>query len=579
MLCSFVCCCWCLPGGAQRTAEACGSGAALDSYVETPEAPFAVALVLVVLASFGVLLVVAVELCVLYSLSRAAAAGASPPRRRSLWLGQLLLAALALCYLTLFAFAVRPSAASCAVQRFAVGACYALVFAALLVKALLLLAQHRSETAGAAGGLLTLAQQVLVVLLLWLVQLVADAEWLALSAGGSSFRPAQLATLNASAAGGSGPGRDGGPARSGGSGGAAAAVTLTYCRCAGWYFSGAFYDQLGSLAYVALQLAALLALSVRVYKVRGNHREGKWIAVSAVACATVWLTWITVGCLLVRDKEAAVPFGLWATATVVLTTVYVPKLHWLARAERNGKEAITLEDSFSDLASNATLPAYSPDYAHSKYEPPTPSPTAGRFARRSCTPLQYADEGRHPAGGAGRSAIYEEVLTTDAAYTRGARDARMASDGTGRRKAHARLETTLTPPDVADVDRAHYGGDPDALELRHPGSRASTTQLLNASPERRRATPQECTHRKYICRTQGSYAKRATRSHVHRRAIPSRPASLPGDLHRIGRRCHYERPTLSRPRSKSSSRITRRGVAPANQDYVTGVVHYSTRSL
>ena len=95
-------------------------------------------------------------------------------------LSAILLGGIFLCYTLPLAFLIKPSAASCAVQRLISGSCFAIVYSALLVKTNRIhRIFNRSESKGNLPRFISPISQVVITLLLSLIQLVIASIWLA----------------------------------------------------------------------------------------------------------------------------------------------------------------------------------------------------------------------------------------------------------------------------------------------------------------------------------------------------------------------------------------------------------------
>ena len=116
-------------------------------------------IVLLILCCLGLIVVVIFEV---YLVSKIVGSPI-PSHWRTMWLGQLLLFSLLLCYLVLFAFVVSPTVTSCVILRFGVGVCYAMCFSVLLVKLMIIMSS-------ASIGYLKGIYQFLMFVFAWGVQ-------------------------------------------------------------------------------------------------------------------------------------------------------------------------------------------------------------------------------------------------------------------------------------------------------------------------------------------------------------------------------------------------------------------------
>ena len=131
-----------------------------------------------VLASLGVLAVIIFEITILYKLL-----GTQLGHQwRTMWLGQLLLFGVLLCFLTLFAYLPKPTDQTCGITRFGVGFSYAVVFSVMLVKLMVILTSKASDglliTDTESPNYLRGTYQILMFIFSVGVQLVIDIQWL-----------------------------------------------------------------------------------------------------------------------------------------------------------------------------------------------------------------------------------------------------------------------------------------------------------------------------------------------------------------------------------------------------------------
>ena len=254
--------------------------------------------VVLVLTVIGLLTVLIIEIIILYKIVRL---GGVP--LRSVWLGQLLLFAILMSYITLIIFVFEPSAVTCNLLRFAVGFCYCFILAVLFVKVLVVLSPKTHP------GFIKLGHQIMSLFMILSIQIVINVQWIILKPTGS------INSIN---------GRKMCPSTS------------------DWNFSTIFYDFLLSFIYIAVVGVVLIALTLWGY-VRSRRREGKpnsearWILLTSIVTAATWLLWILVGALLPGADMAALAIGLWVTATATLIIMFVPKLHKLATLKDGGK--------------------------------------------------------------------------------------------------------------------------------------------------------------------------------------------------------------------------------------------------
>lgn len=275
------------------------------------------AIVLLILCCLGLIVVVIFEVYLVSMI----VGSPIPSHWRTMWLGQLLLFSILLCYLVLFAFVVSPTMTSCVILRFGVGVCYAMCFSVLLVKLMII-------TSSASIGYLKGVYQLLMFVFAWGVQIVIDVEWLILSDPGAK-------------------------------------------RIAGtdqWECEPGFTPHVQSLVYVMFLMVVCTVTAVKAHGIITNHREGVFIGMAAGFSVPVWVAWLLIAYLKDDVSEPAMAFGLLTTATLVLFIMFLPKVRQL---NSMGMEGIYAEDDVPDYAGSAILP---PTILH------TPSMAPGSIA-------------------------------------------------------------------------------------------------------------------------------------------------------------------------------------------------------
>ena len=254
-------------------------------------------IVLIILASLGILIVVLFEFYIMYRLvGSQRTSGVS--RRRTIWLGQLLMLGIFLCYLTLFAFVPHQTTVTCTLIRLGVGCSYALCFAVLLVKLMIILS---SETIGYLKGIF----QVIMLFFAWGVQLAVDIEWLIL--------------VNPE-------------------------INQATGTC-----KQTIKEHVQSLVYVMFLIVFTTLLSIRTHRIVTNHREGFFIGLTAGFSIPLWAAWVLFG-LIKNDRsfdDPIVAFALFANATIILFIMFFPKVRQLTSM---GVEGIYAEDDKTDIA-------------------------------------------------------------------------------------------------------------------------------------------------------------------------------------------------------------------------------------
>lgn len=283
-----------------------------------------------VLAGVGILAVLVFEIYILYKLM-----GTKTGRQwRTLWLGQLLLFGIFLSYLTLFAYLPIPTDATCGITRFGVGLSYSIMFAVLLVKLMVILTSKSSEASiladedfGSPNYLKGIYQFLMFVFVVG-VQVVIDAQWLILV-------PPRAVKVKAN---------DG--------------QEVWICNHFTWeaknnwndmkkFVRTEFENHLISLVYIMFLILMNTFVAMKAHGIITNHRESIFIGIASGFSIPIWIAWGLMGGLN-RDQDkaheftdACIAFGLFVTATLVLFSMFLPKVRQLVNM---GVEGIYLED-------------------------------------------------------------------------------------------------------------------------------------------------------------------------------------------------------------------------------------------
>ncbi|RUS84820.1 hypothetical protein EGW08_007435 [Elysia chlorotica] len=282
-----------------------------------------------VLGGLGILSVLVFEIYILYMLLGTRMGN----KWRTMWLGQLLLFGVLLCYLVLFAYLPIPTKATCGITRFGVGVSYSICFAVLLVKLMVILTSRTSSDVllpgdGESPNYLKGIYQFLMFIFAVGVQVVIDTQWLitvppeavpVTSNNGEKVWVCNHYTWEA--------GNDMGDMRN-------------------WVRSN-FENHLISLTYIMVLILITTVLSLNAHGIITNHRESVFIGIAAGFSIPIWLAWGLVGGLNMDHAyaqefgDACIAFGLFATATLILFSMFLPKVRQLVNM---GVEGIYLED-------------------------------------------------------------------------------------------------------------------------------------------------------------------------------------------------------------------------------------------
>ena len=282
-----------------------------------------------VLAGLGLVCVLVFEIYILYKLM-----GTKIGKQwRTMWLGQLLLFGLFLCYLTLLAFIWTPTKATCCITRLGVGISYSICFAVLLVKLMVLLTSKSSsdnlipgdmESPNYLRGIYQFLMFVFVVgvqvviAVMWLIMVPPDAVQVTSNSGEKVW----------------------------------ICNHYTWTLESGWdnmtmFVRSDFENHLISLTYIMVLILITAIVAMSSHGIITNHRESVFIGISAGFSIPVWIAWGLVGGLN-KDHEyahefgdASMAFGLFATATLIMFSMFLPKVRQLVNM---GVEGIYLED-------------------------------------------------------------------------------------------------------------------------------------------------------------------------------------------------------------------------------------------
>jgi len=269
-----------------------------------------------VLAGLGILCVLVFEIYILYKLM-----GTKIGKQwRTMWLGQLLLLGLFLCYLTAFAYLPVPSKATCGITRFGVGLSYSICFAVLLVKLMVILTSKTSADSllpneSDSPNYLRGIYQFLMFMFIVGVQVVIGTMWLIL------IPPEAVKVVS----------------NNGNEVWICNHYTWTLETDRGWanmidFVRTNFENHLLALTYVMFLILLTVIIAMKSHGIITNHRESVFIGISAGFSIPVWLAWGLVGGLN-KDQQyaqefgdACEAFGLVITATIILFAMFLPKV-------------------------------------------------------------------------------------------------------------------------------------------------------------------------------------------------------------------------------------------------------------
>lgn len=282
-----------------------------------------------VCAGLGIVCVLVFEVYILYKLM-----GTKIGKQwRTMWLGQLLLFGIFCSYLTLFAYLFTPTKATCGITRFGVGVSYAMCFAILLVKLMVLLTSKTSADTLLPGDVdspnyLRGIYQFLMFIFVVGVQVVIAVQWLI------QVPPDAVQVMSNT--------------------GEHVWICnhYTWSLEDGWedmtkFVRTDFENHLISLTYIMFLIVLTTLIAMKAHGIITNHRESVFIGIAAGFSIPVWVAWGLVGGLNKDHKyaqefgDASTAFGLFITVTLILFAMFLPKVRQLVNM---GVEGIYLED-------------------------------------------------------------------------------------------------------------------------------------------------------------------------------------------------------------------------------------------
>ena len=284
-----------------------------------------------VCAGMGILCVLVFEVYILYKLM-----GTKIGKQwRTMWLGQLLLFGIFLCYLTLFAYLFTPTKATCGITRFGVGVSLSICFAILLVKLMVLLTSKTTADTLIPGDVdspnyLRGIYQFLMFMFVVGVQVVIATMWLIM------IPPDAVQVIS----------------NNGDRVWICNHYTWSIEAGKGWqnmtmFVRTEFENHIISLTYVMFLIVLTTIIAMKAHGIVTNHRESIFIGIASGFTIPIWVAWGLVGGLN-KDHayaqefgDACIAFGLFITATLILFAMFLPKVRQLVNM---GVEGIYLED-------------------------------------------------------------------------------------------------------------------------------------------------------------------------------------------------------------------------------------------
>lgn len=133
------------------------------------------------------------------------------------------------------------------------------------------------------------------------------------------------------------------------------------------------------LGYSFFLLGILTCVSPFMFRCKRNYKEGMFFTIAIFLILIDWSIWITFYFLLpVEYKDAAVAFGLTATATTIVLTVFIPRTYLMVVAIVRDKIANTLPPLSCSSAANISETNYRSNQAlYDSVTVPFQSPKSG----------------------------------------------------------------------------------------------------------------------------------------------------------------------------------------------------------
>ena len=218
--------------------------------------------------------------------------------KRYIGLGLLLLVGVISVYLSVLPFIFTPSESVCTSRYLVPGITYALAYATCLTKLMSL----RSYKLIGLGGEISNLNQFLTVSFVTAVQIAIGVQHVALR--GPFLETRELSN-----------------------------ETMYACK-----FNRD--DFLIYLIYVMLLVIICALYSFIVRKEKKNMGEAIFILISSWINIVVWIVWVVVMVTITRDYvEPTICLGLIVCATVIILTIFVPKLHKIAKLKYDVKKS------------------------------------------------------------------------------------------------------------------------------------------------------------------------------------------------------------------------------------------------
>ena len=126
-----------------------------------------------------------------------------------------------------------------------------------------------------------------------------------------------------------------------------------------WVCREDFDNHVTTLAYVMFLIIICTILAAKANGIVTNHRESLLILICCCVVIPVFLTWLLIGFLADQSEyeDPCLAYGLFATATVLLAVMFVPKIKQLSTM---GPEGVWSDDYSREYAASIIPPSLPP---------------------------------------------------------------------------------------------------------------------------------------------------------------------------------------------------------------------------
>ncbi|XP_014676134.1 PREDICTED: metabotropic glutamate receptor-like [Priapulus caudatus] len=361
--------------------------------------------------------------------------------------------------------------ATCVIQRVGLGVTYAIIYSGFFIKVMngWRLNQYQLKRAAGYSKLSTPGGLLVISLSLVLVQCMVAAQWIILVPPAVEFV-----------------------------GGA------WVCAPTDGYHSALVL----SLVYVIGLLLLTVAMAWLCCNLPANNYEARWILMCLTFSVIVWIAWTCIACLgRMEFRDPAVCLGNFVNATVIMLSIYLPKVYIFKRYKQETQ--LAEKSPVNALQQTLTSKPYSTLSGPAKLALPDPAPAAAAAAHYPGVYHQYAvvynggsqfNPGSHELAERLGQMVRERSLASPS--DRGSREGstfqpseKCSRDGSSvlhdRHLAHSREGSSLHDKFVA-----HDRGDGSTMHDRHHGNSSSREgSVLNSRPTSGRFSREGSTYR------------------------------------------------------------------------------------